>query len=144
MHTQITELPAILEFPSIGNSTEGYISIAEVEKNIPFAVKRVYWTYFTPQNVIRGYHAHKGLFQVIVAVSGKIVFRVEDMFGKKAEYTLDQPNVGLFLPPFTWREITFSHNAVLLCLASEWYDENDYIRDYSTFKNEIGKPQVQE
>lgn len=134
MHNYLATVPGLVEFPSIGVSSEGYISVAEIEKNIPFTIKRVYWTYFTPQNVIRGFHAHKELYQFIFAVSGKILFKTEDRFGTKTDFALEQPNIGLYLPPFTWREIQFSHSAVLLCLASEIYLENDYIRDYETFK----------
>ena len=59
--------------------------------------------------------------------------------GNKAEFTLSEPNIGLYLPPFVWREIKFSHDAVLLCIASEEYDESDYIRDYETFKKQTNK-----
>ncbi len=127
--------PCLLSLPSIGDSAVGYITVSEASKNIPFEVKRVYWTYYTPQNVIRGFHAHKALQQVIFAVSGSIKFTVETSAGNREEFLLDAPNKGLYLPPFTWREIQFSHNAVLLCLASEHYDENDYIRNYDDFKS---------
>jgi dTDP-4-dehydrorhamnose 3,5-epimerase-like enzyme len=135
MQEQYSNIPCLVEFPSIGASHEGYISVAEVQQNIPFLIKRVYWTYFTPQNVIRGYHAHKELQQFIFAVSGKIIFKTEDRFGTKKDFLLDQPHIGLYLPPLTWREIQFSHTAVLLCLASEWFSETDYFRHYSDFKN---------
>lgn len=128
-----------MEFPSIGSPNEGYISVAEAHKNLPFEVKRIYWTYYTPQNIIRGFHAHKELQQVIFAVSGKIIFNVEDADREKTQFILDQPHLGLYLPPYTWREIQFSHNAVLMCLASEVYAESDYIRNYEDFINEIRK-----
>lgn len=126
--------PHLVHLPSIGNPQSGYITVAEFERNIPFPIKRTYWTYFTPQNVVRGYHAHKTLKQVIFAISGVIKFSVEMKSGEKSHFTLDKPNEGLYFPPYTWREIQFSHNAVLLCLASEWFDEKDYIRDYNEFK----------
>ena len=134
-----SQYPTFIEFPSIGNSSEGYISVAEIEKNVPFDIKRVYWTYFTPQNVMRGFHAHKELQQLIFAVCGKIIFKTEDKQGTKKNFILDQPHIGLYLPPTTWREIQFSHNAVLLCLASDLFTEKDYIRhyeDFITFLNE--------
>ena len=130
-------IPGIIQLPSIGSPMEGYISVAEYQKDIPFEIRRVYWTYFTPQNVIRGYHAHKALKQVIFAVSGKILFKTEDGRGEIRDFTLDDPKVGLYIPPFVWREITFSHNAVLLCLASNEYTESDYIRKYEDFKKLI-------
>ena len=135
---ELSDVPRLIEFPSIGKASEGYISVAEVQKNVLFDVKRVYWTYYTPQNVIRGYHAHKELYQVIFSLAGKIHFKTEDRFGGKTEFVLDAPHIGLYLPPFTWREIQFSHTSVLLCLASEWYNEDDYMRDYSDFKTAIG------
>lgn len=128
------DIPHIIEFSQIGLPELGYISVAEYENQIPFEIKRVYWTYFTPNQVVRGRHAHKELRQVIIAVSGIIHFTLEDRQGNKYDYILDEPNKGLFVPNWFWREIRFSHNAVLLCLASSVYDEKDYIRDYDSFK----------
>ncbi len=128
-------LPGYFEVKSIGQSSLGFISVAEHPDSVPFPIKRVYWTYYTPQNVTRGGHAHKELEQVIFAVSGTITFYTEDRQGKKDEFVLSEPNKGIYLPPYIWREIKFSHNAVLLCLASEGYDEDDYIRNYDAFKN---------
>ena len=124
----------LFNLPSIGNSVEGYITVSEAAKSIPFEIKRVYWTYYTPQNVIRGFHAHKTLRQVIFAIGGVIRFTVEQPNGNRKDYLLNEPHIGLYLPPYSWREIQFSHNAVLLCLASEYFDESDYIRKYEDFK----------
>lgn len=132
-----TTNPHIIVLDNIGSSQLGYISIAEANKNIPFNVKRVYWTYYTPQDVIRGGHAHKDLQQIIFAVSGIITFNTEDLEGNKETFVLDHPSKGLFIPKLIWRDIQFSHNAVLLCLASEYYAEKDYIRDYDEFLNYI-------
>jgi len=129
------QIPTIKDFSTIGSAALGYISVAESNINIPFDIKRVYWTYYTPNEVLRGGHAHKTLQQMIFAVSGKIIFNVEDRFSNTYRFELEKPRVGLYFPPYTWREIQFSHNAVLLCLASEHYDENDYIRDYEEYKN---------
>jgi len=129
--------PCFFEIGSIGESSLGYISVAEVSKNIPFEIKRVYWTYYTPNNVIRGKHAHRELQQIIFAVSGEIKLKTEDKYGNKVDFVLNDPKKGLYLPPFVWRDIQFSHNAVLLCLASLEYDERDYFRDYKEFKASI-------
>lgn len=126
--------PSYYEIDSIGETALGYISVAEVSKNIPFDIKRVYWTYFTPNNVMRGQHAHKDLEQIIFAVTGEIKFNTEDRYGNKEEFILNNPSKGLYLPPLVWRDIKFSHSAVLLCLASLAYDENDYFREYSQFE----------
>jgi dTDP-4-dehydrorhamnose 3,5-epimerase-like enzyme len=126
--------PKYIDFNSIGDPSLGFITVAEQNKNVPFEIKRVYWTYHTPNNVIRGGHAHKELHQLIFAVSGKITFKTEDKNGKKNEFVLDDPKKGLYIPPYVWRDIQFSHNAVLLCLASLEYSELDYIRYYEEFK----------
>ncbi|KQK27316.1 dTDP-6-deoxy-3,4-keto-hexulose isomerase [Chryseobacterium aquaticum] len=126
-------LPHYINFSKIGSPSLGYISVAENLENIPFEVQRVYWTYFTPQDVTRGGHAHLALEQVIVAVSGTITFMTEDLEGNRTEFVLDSPEKGLYIPKHIWRDIKFSHNAVLLCLASEKYTEADYIREYDNF-----------
>tara|TARA_R110002073_G_scaffold128999_1_gene274968 strand:+ start:18541 stop:18948 length:408 start_codon:yes stop_codon:yes gene_type:complete len=125
--------PSLIEFKKIGSSSLGFISVAEFESQVPFPINRVYWTYFTPNEIQRGFHAHKELCQVIVAVSGNIKLTVVNQNEEKELFILDTPSIGLYIPKMYWREISFSHNAVLLCLASEVYNENDYIRDYKTF-----------
>ncbi len=127
-------IPHLIEFNSIGSSELGYITVAEYQKSIPFEIKRVYWTYYTPHEVIRGGHAHKALRQIIIAVSGSIEFNIESQTGEKFFFKLEQPKHGLFIPEMCWRTIRFSHNAVLLCLASREYEESDYIREYEHFK----------
>lgn len=127
--------PYIIQFNQIGTPTLGYISVAEVESNISFSIKRVYWTYYTPNHVIRGHHAHLALEQVIVAMNGIIDFELENQKGDKYKFTLNNPSMGLYIPPLHWRTIRFSHNAVLMCLASDLYQEVDYIRDYNNFKS---------
>lgn len=127
------DTPQYINFSKIGSSSLGYITVAESEKNVPFEIKRVYWTYFTPNEVTRGGHAHYDLEQVIFAVSGIIEFTTEELNGQKRTFILDNPNIGIYIPKMVWRDIKFSHNAVLLCLASKLYDESDYIRDYPVF-----------
>lgn len=130
-----SEIPVTFEFKAIGESQIGHIAIAEKSSGLPFDVKRVYWTYYTPNNVIRGHHAHKALEQLIFAVSGTITILTEDKLGVKREFILNEPNKGIYVPPMVWREIRFSHSAVLLCLASMEFIVEDYIRDYDTFKS---------
>lgn len=128
--------PCIIEFDKIGSTELGYISVAdEYDERVPFKIERAYWTYYTPNNVQRGYHAHKELEQVIIAVSGVINFKIIDKKGNELHFTLDDPSKGLYVPKLYWREISFSHNAVLLCLASKSYDEKDYIREFKEFIN---------
>ncbi len=125
--------PSLIEFPKIGNPSLGYISIAEKE-NLPFVPKRIYWTYFTPENVERGSHSHYELEQILVAVAGKIIITTEFTDGYKKEFVLDSPNVGLYIPKMCWRSMKYTHNAVQMCIASMEYDEKDYIRNYEDFK----------
>lgn len=129
----INAIPSIINFPKIGSPALGYISMAENE-NLPFEVKRIYWTYYTPEEVERGGHSHINLQQILVAVSGIITVKTEMPSGQKAVFILDAPNKGLLIPKLCWREMKYSHNAVQMCIASIAYDEADYIRSYEDFK----------
>ena len=128
--------PRIIEFSKIGNPGLGYISVAENE-NLPFKVNRIYWTYFTPEDVARGGHAHYQLQQILLAVAGKIIIKTELLNGEKKEFILDKPNMGLFIPKMCWREMQYTHNAVQVCIASIAYEESDYIREYMEFKSKV-------
>ncbi len=126
--------PYLIELKSIGSPDLGYISIAEPLHNIPFEIKRVFWSYYTPQMITRGRHAHHNLQQVLVAVSGKIVVTNETPAGDTTVHVLENPNMGLYIPAMHWHVMQFSHSAVMLSLASMDYDEKDYIREYNEFK----------
>ena len=130
--TKKKKLPYLLSFPKIGNASLGYISIAE-KMNLPFTPKRIYWTYYTPEDVIRGGHSHFELEQILVSVSGKIEVQIELKKDEKFEFILEKPNVGLFIPKNSWRTMKYSHNAVQVCIASMEYDEDDYIRNHKEF-----------
>jgi hypothetical protein len=125
--------PKLVTLPQIGDSRLGYISVVEHEQFAPFAIRRVYWTYYTPQAVQRGGHAHKQLQQLIFAVSGQITIDVTDRNLQHHSFELTSPNVGIYVPPMCWRNLRFSHNAVLLCMASMEFSESDYIRTYEEF-----------
>jgi hypothetical protein len=127
------EKPRLIDFPKIGTTIEGYISVAEKE-TLPFEVKRVYWTYFTPEDVKRGGHAHLRLNQILVAVAGKIVVTTEMPGEAEQRFILETGDKGLFIPKFCWRTMQYSHNAVQMCIANMPYEESDYIRDYEEFK----------
>ena len=129
----MTKNPYLITLPKIGNSQLGYISVAENEL-LPFEVKRVYWTYFTPEDVERGGHSHNELQQILVAMAGTITVNTEMPDGIKEVFILDSPNKGLLIPKLCWREMKYTHNAVQMCIASIAYDESDYIRDYNEFK----------
>ena len=128
------KIPRKIEFPKIGDPTTGYISIAE-KNNLPFVPKRIYWTYYTPEMVERGGHAHINLEQILVAVSGTISLKIETSDGIQYEFLLDSPDHGVFIPKKSWRTMKYSHNAVQMCIASIEYSEQDYIRNYEKFKS---------
>ncbi|MDB5255819.1 MAG: dTDP-6-deoxy-3,4-keto-hexulose isomerase [Chitinophagaceae bacterium] len=126
--------PYLIELKAIGDSSEGYLTVAEGGIDIPFDVKRVFWSYYTPQMITRGRHAHYLLEQVLVAVSGKIIVTNEDAKGRTTVHVLEDPNVGLYIPPMHWHVIQFSHSAVMMSLASTKYNPEDYISDYEVFR----------
>lgn len=128
------DITYLIRFESIGSPSIGYISIAEENNKIPFSIKRVYWTYFTPQSVKRGGHANIEKQLVLIAVAGTVTVYTELINGQKETYILSDPSEGLYLPKLCWHEIQYSHNAVQVVLASTLYSESDYIRDYAEFK----------
>jgi dTDP-4-dehydrorhamnose 3,5-epimerase-like enzyme len=127
--------PRIIEFSKIGSSVVGYISIIEQLENYKFNIQRVFWTYFTPEEVVRGRHAHYETEMILIALAGRIVVNTEMPDGSINVFVLDKSNEGLFMPKMCWHTMQYSHNAVQLVLASSVYNEDDYIRDYKDFKN---------
>ncbi|MEY0151530.1 FdtA/QdtA family cupin domain-containing protein [Providencia rettgeri] len=125
-----------IEFKKLGDDRGSLVSL-EQNKNIPFEIKRIYYIFGTKDGVSRGFHAHKNLQQVAICVKGSCRFLLDD--GKtKEEIILDKPDTGLHINSFIWREMhDFSEDCVLMVLASELYDEDDYIRDYNDFLKEI-------
>lgn len=111
----------------------GQLIALEEFKDIPFKVKRVYYMYDTVDGVERGHHAHKNLQQILICVHGSCKIGLDD--GKEEEIVvLDDPTIGVLVSNAMWRRMfDFSKDAVLLVLASELYDEEDYIRDYEEF-----------
>lgn len=121
-----------VNFPSLGDDRGSLVAL-EANKIVPFDIKRVYYIFGTQKDVSRGFHAHKNLKQVAVCVTGKCRMVIDN--GKeRVETWLDSPSKGLLINDLVWREMhEFSDDCVLLVLASEHYDESDYIRDYSEF-----------
>jgi len=121
-----------LQLQAHGDDRGSLIALEE-GKNIPFPVKRVYYMFDTGKGVRRGFHAHKTLKQVAVAVRGSCRFMLDDG-QEKIEVRLDHPCQGLLIESFVWREMyDFSEDCVLLVLADQLYDESDYVRDYEIF-----------
>lgn len=119
-------------FQPHGDSRGQLVALEEM-KDIPFTIKRVYYMYETAEGIIRGNHAHKKLEQILVCIHGKCKIRLDDGREKKI-VPLEKPYEGLYVASNMWREMyEFSSDAVLLVLASEFYDESDYIRNYDEF-----------
>lgn len=111
----------------------GQLVALEEFKDIPFQVKRVYYMYDTGKGVTRGYHAHKKLEQILICIHGSCKIRLDNGYEKKV-VPLEKPYEGLYVSNAMWREMfDFSEDAVLMVLASELYDEADYIRNYDEF-----------
>lgn len=111
----------------------GQLVALEENLDIPFNIKRVYYMYDTGKDVVRGLHAHKTLQQILICIHGSCMIRLDNGKEKK-EIVLDKPYEGLYVAHAMWREMyNFSPDAVLMVLASELYDESDYIRDYQEF-----------
>jgi len=125
-------LISLLKFRSLGDE-RGELVALEGERNIPFPIRRVYYMTGMNADEPRGFHAHKKLQQVAVCVAGRCRMVLDDGRARE-EVWLDQPDVGLVIGDLVWREMhDFSSDCVLLVLASELYDEADYIRDYDAF-----------
>ena len=120
------------QFPPHGDVRGQLIAIVAM-KDLPFEVKRVYYIYDTLANVRRGFHAHRNLQQILICVHGSCMIHLDDGTDT-AEVLLNKPYEGLYIANDMWREMyDFSEGAVLLVLASEYYDEADYIRKYEDF-----------
>jgi dTDP-4-dehydrorhamnose 3,5-epimerase-like enzyme len=122
-----------IEIPSL-KDPRGSLAIIEGEV-LPFSVERVYYLYDVPSDAYRGGHAHKSLVQCLVALSGSFEVLVDDGLNQR-RIMLNKPDIGLLIPSGIWRELdNFSSGSVCLVLASEVFDESDYIRDYNEFKD---------
>jgi dTDP-4-dehydrorhamnose 3,5-epimerase-like enzyme len=123
----------VIEFPPLGDERGSLVAL-EAHKTVPFDVKRVYYIFGTQAGVSRGFHAHRDLQQVAVCVTGKCRMVLDDG-QQREEVWLDSPTKGLLIGDLVWREMhDFSPDCVLLVLASEHYDETDYIRSYDEFR----------
>jgi hypothetical protein len=111
----------------------GNLTVIEGNGDIPFDIKRVYYLYDVPGGESRGAHAHKALYQLLIAANGSFSVTLDDG-NEKVTYDLKRPYVGLLIVPGIWRDLDdFSSGSVCLCLASEHYEAADYIRNYNDF-----------
>ena len=128
--------PQIIDIPIV-HDQRGNLSVVEGGDLVPFDIKRLYYLYDVPGGATRGGHAHKNLRQLIIAASGSFDVVLDN--GKpRQKFSLNRSYKGLYIPTMIWREIeNFSSGAVCMVLASEHYDESDYIYDYNEFLKEV-------
>lgn len=126
----------MINFKSMGDERGSLIALEE-HHNTPFDIKRVYYIFDTKQGVRRGFHAHRNLKQIAICVRGSCKFLLDD--GKtKRDYLLDTPNQGLLIEGLIWREMyDFTSDCVLMVVANDFYNSEDYIRDYAAFLKEV-------
>jgi dTDP-4-dehydrorhamnose 3,5-epimerase-like enzyme len=123
----------MLEFHKDGDE-RGQLVIVEGMQDIPFEIKRVFYIYGSDSTVVRGQHANKKTEFVLINVAGQSKVKVRDGKGKDIVFSLNRPHTGIYLPKMVWKDMyDFSSDSVMLCLASEHYDPNEYIRDYDEF-----------
>jgi oxalate decarboxylase/phosphoglucose isomerase-like protein (cupin superfamily) len=130
----------IIELPRV-HDPRGNLTFIEAERHVPFPVRRVYYLYDVPAGESRAGHGHRQLRQMIIAMSGSFDVTLDDGRGRVTHH-LDRSNYGLYVAPMMWREIdNFSSGSVCMVLASEYYDEADYFRDYDDFLRAAGGEQ---
>ena len=123
----------IMGLPKV-DDTRGNLTFIEEDSHVPFKIKRVYYLYDIPGGESRGGHAHKNLEQFIIAANGSFDVVIDDGYNSM-RFHLNRSYYGLYIPRMVWRELdNFSSGSVCLVLASEHYEEEDYIRDYDKFK----------
>lgn len=128
----------IIKFKNIKDKYGSLVPI-ESQRDIPFEVKRIYYISDVKSDITRGFHSHRMLHQVLICVNGSVKIRVKNP-NEEEIIELNENSKGLYIGPLIWREMfDFSEGAVLLVLASEYYDENDYIRNYDFYLDEAGK-----
>jgi len=126
-----------IELPLIAEKKRGNLCVGEVQKNIPFKIKRFYCIFGVPSTASRGNHANKNTEQVLFCLNGSIKVELDDGINKDTVF-LSKPNIGLFLGKMLWRKIhDFQKDTILLLVASDFYKEKDFIKDYNIFKKII-------
>ena len=129
----ITKQAQMLEFSERGDE-RGYLVVVEGNMDIPFDIKRIFYIYGSDPDVVRGQHANRKSEFVLINVAGTSQVRVRDGKGNETLYSLNRPHTGIYLPNMVWKDmLNFSEDSVLLVLASEHYDAEEYIRDYDEF-----------
>jgi dTDP-4-dehydrorhamnose 3,5-epimerase-like enzyme len=124
---KLWELPVV-------HDPQGNLTFVEAQRHAPFEIARVFYIYDVPGGATRGGHAHRELEQLMIAMSGSFDVVLDDGSDRKS-LTLNRSYIGLYVPPMIWREmVNFSSGSVCMVLASKYYDESDYYRDYEGFR----------
>jgi dTDP-4-dehydrorhamnose 3,5-epimerase-like enzyme len=129
------DLPYLINFQHTGNSEFGFLDIAEVGKNVPFEIKRIFWTHSVPNGITRGYHAHKKTRQILIALEGKVKVTTEMPDGTATVFELSNSTQGVYLPPHVWHVMEYNDNAIQVVFCSDLFAESDYLREYEDYKN---------
>lgn len=129
--------PFVLNFPQRGDE-RGWLVVAEGNKDVPFDIKRIFYIYGSEANVVRGQHANRKSKFVLVNIAGSCRVKTRNGMGDDRVFELNRPNMGLYIPRMVWKDMyDFSPDSILLCIASEPYDPNEYVRSYEAFVQEM-------
>ncbi len=132
VYMNLQEQCKFINFDDLGDE-RGKLVVIEGGQAIPFDIQRVFYIYGSDKDVVRGKHANYGTEFVLINVAGTSKVRVTDGKNEKI-FNLDRPHIGIYLPKLVWKDMyDFSEDSVLLCLASEHYDSEEYIRDYEEY-----------
>lgn len=127
----------MLDFPQKGDD-RGHLVIIEGNQDVPFEIKRAFYIFGSDKDVVRGQHANRETQFVLINVAGTSKVKVKDGEGNEAVYCLERPHTGIYLPIMVWKDMyDFSEDSVLLVLASEHYNPEEYIRNYDEFVKEV-------
>lgn len=129
--------PFVLNFPQRGDE-RGWLVVAEGNKDVPFDIKRIFYIYGSEANVVRGQYANRKSEFVLVNIAGSCKVKTRNGMGDDRVFELNRPNMGLYIPRMVWKDMyDFSPDSILLCIASEPYDPNEYVRSYEAFVQEM-------
>ncbi len=136
----IVKQSGLIELPVIPDGVDGMLSVGEAEKHIPFDIRRVYYIYnLCSSQSVRGKHAHKELEQVIFCLNGSFTLSLDDGENRE-DIIMDRPNKGIVLGKRLWHTMhSFTRDTIIMVLASDYYEEADYIRDYREFREYVEK-----
>lgn len=133
----ISQQPYIVQFSEHGDERGRLVVIEEIS-DVPFEIKRLFYIYGSDGNIVRGCHANRKSEFVLINVCGSCKVKTNDGLGNEKIFVLDKPNEGIYIPKMVWKDMyDFSTDSILLCIASEKYDNEEYIRDFEVYSQEM-------